>query len=76
MEQAGDVVVEQADGGLDTVVAGVGHYLHAHIQQQPLGATAKDTFGVGNALPNQIGGYAGANLLMGGDGDGEDGRAV
>ena len=67
VDDAGDVVVEDADGGTDTVLASVTHALAAGVENLVLsGSAAID--GTGNALANQITGNAAANRLDGGAG--------
>ncbi|MEO7221788.1 MAG: calcium-binding protein, partial [Devosia sp.] len=59
---AGDVVVEAANGGTDTVVAHLDHTLAANVEKLVLAA---GSLGKGNELANAIEGNAGANLLDG-----------
>lgn len=70
VDSAGDVVVERAGGGTDTVaaaIAGGGYSLRPEIEALLL--LAGTVFGVGNALSNTILGNAGDNLLLGGAGN-------
>ena len=67
VDDAGDVVIEAADGGFDAVVASVSVTLGANIEILTLGGTA-DLDGTGNALGNRITGNVGANRLDGGGG--------
>ena len=67
VNNAGDVVVEAANAGTDTVQASVSHTLGANVENLILTGTA--TTGTGNALNNSLTGNALANTLNGGDGD-------
>lgn len=74
VHDAGDVVVEAADGGTDTVFAALGYQLGSHVEHLTLLGSAGFS-GRGNALDNRILGNAGANRLDGLDGnDTLDGR--
>ncbi|HEV2747095.1 MAG TPA: hypothetical protein VGW34_07335 [Allosphingosinicella sp.] len=65
VEDAGDIVVEAADGGTDTIQSSVSHVLGAHAENLVLtGGLSSD--GTGNALANVITGNAGHNRLDGG----------
>jgi Ca2+-binding RTX toxin-like protein len=68
VNDAGDVVVEQAGGGSDRVAAPISWTLGAEIERLGLTGTA-DLNGTGNALANRLDGNAGANLLDGGAGN-------
>jgi VCBS repeat-containing protein len=68
VDDAGDVVVEAADAGSDTVHASVGHALSANVEHLVLIGSA-DLSGTGNALDNVLIGNAGNNVLEGGDGN-------
>ncbi|MCE4553518.1 PA14 domain-containing protein [Pelomonas sp. P8] len=68
VDNAGDVVVESAGGGTDTVSASVSYGLADNVENLVLTGAA-DIDGAGNELNNQITGNAGANLLDGGAGD-------
>ena len=69
VDNAGDLVIEAASAGTDIVLASVGHYLFANVENLTLASGAGGIFGVGNALANAIYGNEGANLLVAGDGD-------
>ncbi len=62
---AGDVVVELANGGFDTVETKVTFTLPVNVEQMFLLAGAGALNGTGNALDNTIGGNASANTLSG-----------
>ncbi|WPB86022.1 hypothetical protein [Sediminicoccus rosea] len=63
----GDVVIEAANGGTDTVKASVSYTLTAHVERLSLnGSAALD--GTGNELANLLTGNGGANRLAGLDG--------
>lgn len=67
VDNPGDVVVELAGGGVDTVFATVSHVLAANVENLVLvGAAAID--GTGNSGNNLITGNAAANMLSGGGG--------
>ncbi len=61
----GDLVVELANGGSDTVETKVDYVLPANVEQLFLLAGAGALKGTGNALDNTIGGNASANTLSG-----------
>ncbi|MFM2059177.1 MAG: hypothetical protein RLY71_3562, partial [Pseudomonadota bacterium] len=62
-----DILVENANEGIDTVMAGSNHRLGAHIEQLTLVGHARN--GAGNDLANVITGNDQNNLLWGLDGD-------
>lgn len=62
---AGDVVVERANGGSDSVETKVSYILPGNVEQLFLLAGAGALNGTGNALDNTIGGNASANTLSG-----------
>ncbi len=63
-----DVVTENANEGIDTVISGFTYTLGANVENLTLtGATAIN--GTGNALNNVISGNSAANILTGGDGN-------
>lgn len=66
--QAGDIVVEAADRGNDTVRAKISYTLSDNVEDLIL-TGADDTDGTGNALDNHITGNDGANLLDGAGGN-------
>lgn len=61
-------MVEQANGGVDTVRSSVSHNLAANVEHLTLTGTGGIT-GTGNELHNVLTGNAGANTLDGGGGD-------
>ncbi|QQE91071.1 VCBS domain-containing protein [Azotobacter chroococcum] len=68
VQSAGDRIVEQADGGIDTVQSSVAWTLGENLENLTLtGAAAID--GTGNALDNVLQGNSGANVLLGLEGD-------
>ncbi|BAN47488.1 Calx-beta domain-containing protein [Metapseudomonas resinovorans] len=67
VDNVGDVVVEAAAAGTDTVQSAISHVLTANVENLTLiGAAAIN--GTGNGLANQITGNAANNLLNGGAG--------
>ncbi len=67
VDSSGDVVIEGAGGGTDTVLSSVSYTLGDGVEQLQLtGSAALNA--TGNALGNQIRGNDGANLLDGGTG--------
>ncbi|MCO6418545.1 M10 family metallopeptidase C-terminal domain-containing protein [Siccirubricoccus sp. KC 17139] len=69
VDSQGDLILEAPGGGVDSVIASAGFYLHAELETLVLAEGAGDIFGVGNALANRLEGNAGANLLMAWGGD-------
>ncbi len=73
VDQAGDVVVEGADGGGDRVLASASYMLGAGVEVELITTTRTVGTGAidltGNELDNRIHGNAGANVLSGGAGD-------
>ncbi|MDP2833343.1 MAG: S8 family serine peptidase [Pseudomonadota bacterium] len=67
VDNAGDVVTELADGGIDTVYASVNYTLGANVENGVLAWGAAN--GTGNALDNQITGNSINNVLAGGAGN-------
>src|SRR5262245_3030922 len=68
VDNVGDVVVELANEGNDTVEASVNYTLSANVENLIL-TGAGDLSGTGNDLANLIVGDEGDNLLSGGAGD-------
>ena len=67
IDDAGDSVLEQAGGGIDTVRAALSWVLGAHVEHLYLEEAARE--GTGNALDNRLSGTALDNLLSGLGGD-------
>ena len=67
VDAIGDVVTEQPDEGLDSVIASVSQVLSAHVENLTLTGAA-DLNGTGNDLANTLTGNAGANILNGAGG--------
>jgi Ca2+-binding RTX toxin-like protein len=67
VDHEGDMVVERAGEGIDTVHASVSYALGADVEDLVLTGSS-DIGGIGNKLTNAITGNAGNNLLDGGDG--------
>ncbi|ESQ87174.1 hypothetical protein ABAC460_20600 [Asticcacaulis sp. AC460] len=63
VDNAGDVVTEAADGGIDNVIAQISYVLGANLEKLVLGGVGNN--GTGNGLNNQITGNTGANLIDG-----------
>jgi trimeric autotransporter adhesin len=75
VDNAGDLVVEEAEGGADLIQASVSYALSANVENLTLTGTAAIN-GTGNELDNLIIGNVGANVLSGGAGnDSLDGGA-
>ncbi len=68
VDDALDVVVEEADAGYDQVSASVSHTLSDNVERLRFSGTA-DINGTGNLLANRMSGNAGANILDGGEGN-------
>ncbi|WP_194164561.1 cadherin domain-containing protein [Microvirga thermotolerans] len=68
VDDAGDLVVENADEGTDTVRASIGYVLGAEVENLTLVGTG-NLGGTGNALNNVLIGNDGSNALQGGQGD-------
>jgi Ca2+-binding RTX toxin-like protein len=68
IDNVGDTVTEQANGGIDTVQSGIGYTLGDNLENLTLTGTA-DIDGTGNGLNNILTGNTGANTLSGGDGN-------
>jgi len=77
---AGDVVVEQSDGGKDLVLSSVAYVLGDNVEYLTLAGTEavsgtgndEDNTITGNAAANELIGGDGNDLLLGGDGEGND----
>uniref|UniRef100_UPI003899CE0E hypothetical protein n=1 Tax=Pseudocalidococcus azoricus TaxID=3110322 RepID=UPI003899CE0E len=65
VDNAGDVVVEAASQGVDTVQTGLAHSLGANLENLILTGTAAIN-GTGNSLNNTITGNSASNILNGG----------
>ncbi|BCH20829.1 right-handed parallel beta-helix repeat-containing protein [Mesorhizobium sp. L-8-3] len=68
VDNAGDVVVEAAGGGMDTVRSSVSFTLGANVEKLVLTGSANIS-GTGNSLANVVHGNSGANTLNGGAGN-------
>lgn len=68
IDHSGDVVIENADQGFDTVRSSLNYTLGDHLEQLVLTGTAQRD-GTGNSLGNTIIGSDGINKLHGMDGD-------
>jgi Ca2+-binding RTX toxin-like protein len=67
VDNAGDVVTENAAEGIDTVMSSVNHILKANAENLTLTGTA-NIYGLGNELDNLLTGNSGNNILEGGAG--------
>ena len=67
VDHAGDLVVESAGAGSDTVVASISYVLPANVEQLLLAGSGAIN-ATGNALANRLTGNAGNNVLNGGAG--------
>lgn len=67
VDNAGDVIVEAANAGVDTARSSVSYVLPGHVENLVLTGTANIN-GTGNTLANTITGNAGNNTLNGGAG--------
>jgi trimeric autotransporter adhesin len=68
VDNAGDVIIELAGEGTDTVRSSLSHVLGAHLENLVLTGSANRS-ATGNALDNVISGNNGANILAGLEGD-------
>ncbi len=68
VDNASDVVTENANEGIDTVQTTLAHTLVANVENLTLTSTGS-VAGTGNALNNVLTGNSGANTLTGGDGN-------
>ena len=66
VDDAGDVVIEEAGGGVDTVHSSVSYTLSAHVENLGIAGTA--THAIGNDLSNRLYGNASDNVIDGGAG--------
>jgi len=62
-------VVEDFNGGIDTIRASVGYALPDHVENLQLVGNNSNNSATGNALPNIIIGNGGANVITGGGGN-------
>ncbi|MDM0081674.1 ESPR-type extended signal peptide-containing protein [Variovorax sp. J31P179] len=67
VDQTGDLVVENASEGMDTVISTISYALNANVENLTLGGTTAIN-GTGNELNNAILGNAANNVLDGGAG--------
>ena len=63
VDNSGDVVIENAGNGTDTVLSSINFTLGANFEWLTLSGSASD--GTGNALSNNITGNSGSNILSG-----------
>jgi Ca2+-binding RTX toxin-like protein len=69
VHDVGDVVIELADEGTDTVYSSVNYTLGAHVERLFLTESAGAINGTGSGLDNDIYGNSSINVLSGGAGD-------
>ncbi|MDP2025827.1 S8 family serine peptidase [Sulfuriferula sp.] len=68
VDQIGDVVIENLNEGIDSVISSVSYTLTANLENASLGGSANLAL-MGNALDNQLVGNSGANNLSSGNGN-------
>ena len=68
MDNAGDIVTEQANEGVDRVQSSLSYMLGANVENLTLTGTVAVN-GTGNSLANTLTGNSAANILTGGAGD-------
>ncbi|MEX8519839.1 MAG: beta strand repeat-containing protein, partial [Leptothrix sp. (in: b-proteobacteria)] len=68
VDSQGDVVIEQANGGTDTVVSTISYVLGSNVENLTLDSAGGAIHGYGNALDNVITGNASDNYISGGAG--------
>ncbi|NLV25540.1 MAG: calcium-binding protein, partial [Deltaproteobacteria bacterium] len=64
LDDTGDVVIEEASAGIDTVVTALSHTLESNVENLTL-TDNTGTVGSGNELNNRIVGNSGNNILVG-----------
>lgn len=67
IENANDILIEEAGGGIDTVITGTSYTLGEHLENLTLTGDA-DINGTGNSAENRLVGNRGNNILDGGAG--------
>ena len=68
VDNVGEIVIEEANGGLDSVQSTVSYSLSANVENLTLGG-AVSINGIGNALNNDVRGNNASNVLDGGSGN-------
>ena len=68
VDNTGDIVVENANEGTDTVIASINYTLGANVENLTL-TSSSNLSGTGNTMNNLLIGNTGANTLSGGAGD-------
>ncbi|HMN44942.1 MAG TPA: calcium-binding protein, partial [Povalibacter sp.] len=68
VDNVGDIVIELADEGIDTVQSSITFMLGAHVENLTLTGSSA-IHGTGNDLDNVLTGNSGVNILIGGAGD-------